>query len=114
MLKQEGPLTVGLLGNQLWSVAGPSTRDDINLTYIEPYMTYTTKTNTSLSLNAETTFDWLTDEWSLPPQFTAEQLLEIGGQNVQIGGAVRYWAVSQTNGPEGFGFRLQIRFLFPQ
>lgn len=77
-------------------------------------MTYTTKTYTSLSLNAESIFDWQTDEWSFPPQFTAEQLVEVWGQNVQVGGAVRCWAASPTNGPEGFGFRLQIRFLFPQ
>jgi hypothetical protein len=76
VLKQGGPWTVGLLGNHLWSVAGPNSRDDINLTYIEPYVTYTTKTDTSLSLNAETIFDWRTDEWSFPPQFTAEQLIQ--------------------------------------
>jgi hypothetical protein len=98
----------------MWSVAGPSSRNDINLGYIEPYVTYTTKTNTSLSLNAESAYDWRTDEWSFPPQFTAEQLMQFGEQYVQVGGAVRYWVDSPTDGPEGLGFRLQIRFLFPQ
>jgi hypothetical protein len=114
VLKQEGPWTVGGLSNHLWSVGGPSDRENLNLTYIEPWVSYNTKASTTISLSAETDYDWNAEDWSVPLLFTVEQLLRVGEQNVQIGGAVKYWVDSPTGGPQGFGFRLQVRFLFPQ
>jgi len=37
-----------------------------------------------------------------------------GKQPYQIGAGVRYWADSPDNGPEGWGARLQLTFLFPK
>jgi len=113
-LKQKGPWTAGALVNQLWSVAGEDDRDDVNATYCEPWISYVTKTDTTISLSAESTYDWESSELSLPVNFIVDQLLSIGGQYVQVGGAVRYWANSPDDGPEGFGFRLQVTFLFPK
>jgi hypothetical protein len=113
VLKQKGPWTVGGLANHVWSIGGPNDREDISLTYLEPWVSYTTPEDVTITLNAETTYDWKGEEWSVPLQFTAEQLYQFGGQNFQIGGAVRYWLESPTYGPQEFGFRLQIRFLFP-
>jgi hypothetical protein len=113
-LKQEGPWTVGGLGNHLWSVGGWGDRGDVNLTYFEPWVSYTTKANTTISLSAETNYDWNSEDWSVPLLFTLEKLLQIGEQNVQIGGAVKYWAESPTGGPQGLGFRLQMKLLFPK
>jgi hypothetical protein len=42
------------------------------------------------------------------------QLLKVGPQIIQVGGGVRYWAESPENGPEGWGARLQLTFLFPK
>ena len=41
-LKQEGPWTYGGLVNHIWSVAGDDDRDDINATYLQPFLAYTT------------------------------------------------------------------------
>jgi len=114
VLKQEGPWTVGGLANHLWSVAGPGDRDDVGLTYFEPWVSYTTQANTTISFSAETNYDWNSDDWSVPLLVTVEQLLQVGEQNVQIGGAVKYWAESPADGPQGLGFRLQMRLLFPR
>jgi hypothetical protein len=39
---------------------------------------------------------------------------DLGNLPLQLGAGVRYWAESQDNGPEGFGTRLVLTFLFPK
>ena len=52
---------------------------------------------------------------SKPPlNFTVTQLLKIGGQPLSLGGGVRYYADAPKGGPEGFGARLIMTFLFPE
>jgi hypothetical protein len=111
-LKQVGPWTPGILVNHLWSFAGKDERADINVTYIEPWLSYITSTNTTVSISAETTYDWDADEWGVPVNFIVDQLFQIGEQYIQVGGAVKYWAHSTTGGPQDFGYRLQVTFLF--
>ena len=113
-LKQEGPWTVGALTNHLWSVAGDDDRSDVNATYLEPWVSYVTSTDTTISFSAETTYDWEAEEWSVPLNFIVDQLFQIGNQYVSIGGTVKYWAQSPNGGPEDIGFRLQMTLLFPK
>ena len=114
ILKQQGPWTFGALGNHIWSVAGDDNRDDVNLTYVEPWVTYTTKTNTSFSITVETNYDWVTNEASVPINFIVDQLFLVGEQYISVAPSVHYWATSPPGGPEGFGFRLQMTLLFPK
>jgi hypothetical protein len=113
VLKQEGSWTVGALANHVWSVAGDSDRADVSATYFEPWVSYTTKANTTISMSVETVYDWQAHETSAPVNLIVEQLLEVGGQYISIGASVHYWAASSPGGPEGFGFGLQVTFLFP-
>ena len=113
-LKQSGPWTYGGLVNHIQSFAGNGSREDVSATFLQPFLSYITKTKTTIGLNAESTYDWKGDNWSVPINLTVSQLLRIGKQPLQIGGGVRYWAESPDNGPEGFGFRLQMTLLFPK
>lgn len=113
-LKQTGPWTVGVLGNHIWSVAGDDDRSDLNVSYFEPWLTYTTKAQTSFSVSVETVYDWEAEEASIPVNFIVDQLLQFGGQYVSLGASVKYWADTPPGGPQGFGFRLQMTFLFPK
>jgi hypothetical protein len=58
VLRQDGPWTVGVLANQLWSVAGESNRASVNATLVQPFVTYVTQTRTTFALNTESTYDW--------------------------------------------------------
>ena len=113
-LKQEGPWTVGALGNHIWSVASKDGRADVDATYFEPWLSYTTKSDTTISVSVETVYDWEAEEASIPVNFIVDQLFQVGGQYISVAPAVYYWADSPKSGPEGFGFRLQITFLFPK
>lgn len=111
-LKQNGPWTYGMLANHLWDVGGGST--DINATFLQPFLTYNTANAWTFALNSETTYDWVTRDTALPINFNITKLVQIAGQPVSIGGGVRYWADSTTNGPDGWGARLSITFLYPK
>ncbi|WP_172332268.1 transporter [Mangrovicoccus sp. HB161399] len=113
-LWQSGPWTVGGLGNHIWSVAGDSDRSDIDQTFLQPFVNYTTASATSFFANTESTYDWEGEAWSVPINFGVNQLVKIGAQRVQIGGGLRYWAESPDSGPEGWGARLNMVFLFPK
>jgi hypothetical protein len=109
-----GPLTFGALVNHIESVAGEDDRADVSATFIQPFLTYITKTKTTVALNTESTYDWENEEWSVPINFNVLQLLKIDSQSIQVGVGVRYWADSAENGPQDWGARLQLTFLFPK
>ena len=44
MLRQTGPWTYGILANHTWSVAGSDSRPDVNATFLQPFLSYTTPT----------------------------------------------------------------------
>jgi hypothetical protein len=113
-LRQAHGFTYGALANHIWSVAGDDGRADISTTFLQPFLSYTTKTFTSFGINTESSYNWETEEWSMPVNFTITQLLKIGPQPVSLQAGARYWADSPDNGPEDWGFRFSITFLFPR
>jgi hypothetical protein len=114
VLTQRGPWTYGALANHIWSVGGKSDRADISATFLQPFLSYTTKTATSFGLNIESTYDWKSNRWTVPINFTVGQVLTVGNQLIQVGGGARYWAKSPASGPEGWGYRITLAFLFPK
>jgi hypothetical protein len=112
-LKQTGPWTIGALGNHLWSVSGDSEDGDISATFLQPFVNYTTPRATSFVLNTESTYDWENEEWSVPINAQVLQLVRLGGQRLQVGGGLRYWLDAPEGGPEGWGARAVVTFLFP-
>ena len=113
-LKQSGKWTFGGLVNHIVSVAGEDTRADVNATFIQPFMSYITKTRTTFGLAAEMTYDWENEAWSVPIILTVSQMLKTGSQIFQIGVGAYYWADSPDGGPEDLGARVQLVFLFPK
>ena len=113
-LKQVGPWTVGALVNHIWSVAGDDDRADINSTFLQPFVSYTTPTAVSFTINSESTYDWESKQWAVPVNFTVAKVTKFGKRLVSVGGGVRYWATSTDTGPEGWGGRLFVTLLFPK
>ena len=114
VLKQQGPWTYGILANHIWSVAGDDDRADINATFLQPFVSYITKTKTTFGVNTESTYDWENEAWSVPVIAQVSQLFKIGPQILQFAVAAKYWAESPDDGPDGWGFRAQLTFLFPK
>ena len=113
-LQQRSGWTYGLLANHVWSVAGDDGRADISATFIQPFLSYITKTKTTLGVNTESTCDWEGGQWSVPVNASVAQLLKAGPQIMQLTLGARYWAESPDSGPEDWGGRVGITFLFPK
>jgi len=113
-LKQGGPWTYGALANHIWSVAGDDNRQDISNTFLQPFMSYTTKTATTFGLSTEATYNWKSDQWTVPINANVSQVMKLGDQIVSVLVGLRYWAESTNASPEGLGVRVQLTFLFPK
>lgn len=113
-LKQAHGWTYGGLANHIWSVAGNDDRADISSTFLQPFLSYTTKTYTTLGINTESSYDWKNEQWSVPINLMVTQLLKVHGQPISLQFGIRHWADSAPNGPEGTGFRFSLTFLFPK
>jgi hypothetical protein len=114
VLKQKGKWTVGSLVGHLWSVAGKDSRADFSTTNIQPFISYTTKTAWTFSLNTESTYEWKSETWNVPIHLQATKLVKFGKQPVSVGGGLRCWATSGPGGPQWCGFRILFTPLFPK
>jgi hypothetical protein len=113
VLRQDGPWTYGILANHVWSFAGDDDRPDVNSTFLQPFLNYTTKMATTFGLNTESTYDWERDRWTVPINATVAQLVRIGGLPVSFMLGARYYAERPAGGPD-WGIRFDVTFLFPK
>jgi hypothetical protein len=114
LLRQVNGWTYGLLFNQIWSVAGPSTQPPTNASYFQPFVAYTTGNSITTTLNTESTYYWNQKRWAVPLNLMVSKVTKIGHQMISIGIGVRYWAKSTTFSPRGFAGRAILTFLFPK
>lgn len=113
ILKQDGPWTYGMLANHIWSFARNDDRKEINVTMLQPFMSYTFKTATTLGLNTEATYDWSAGQWTVPVQAQVSQLVKIGKLPISLGLGGRYWVEGPDSAPD-WSMRFTMTFLFPE
>lgn len=113
LLKRSGPWTYGALTNHIWSLGSREGRSDVNSTFLQPFIDYTTESRTTFSLNTESTYDWTNDQWTVPIHFVVRQLFDIGNQRVSVALGGRYYAETPEGGPE-WGVRLGVTLVFPK
>ena len=111
-LRQEHGFTYGILANHLWSFAGWGPQN-MNATYLQPFLSYTTKTYTTPAINTESTYNWQAQQWTVPINVSIQQLVKIGKLPVAFQIGYRYYAQRPANGPD-WGLRFAVTFLFPK
>ena len=112
-LKQDSGWTYGVLTNHLWSFAGSESRRSFSATFLQPFLSYTTKTYATFSLNTESTYDWENSQWNVPINLVASQLVKFGSQPVQFAVGGRYYPEKPEGGPD-WGLRFVVTLLFPK
>lgn len=112
-LKQADGWTYGVLANHIWSFAGEEDRPDVNATFLQPFLSYSTPSATTFYLNTESTYDWESETWSVPLNAGVNQVVKAGGQLMQVGIGTGYWIESPENGPEGWRVRINLALLYP-
>jgi hypothetical protein len=113
-LRQANGWTYGALVNHIWSFAGDGDREDVDATYMQPFVAFTTSKQTTFTLNTESSYDWEANEWSVPINAMVTQLFKVGGQIMSLQAGLRYWADAPATGAEGWGGRLTYTLVFPK
>ena len=110
VLKQTGPWTYGMLVNQLWDTGGQA---DISSMFIQPFLAKGLGKGRTLSLQAESTYNWNTHQWSVPINVLYSKVSKWGTQMVsnQIGAG--WYATGPSGGPD-WQLRYMMVLLFPK
>lgn len=83
VLKQSGQWTYGALVNHLWSFAdtGDIERTDVDQTYLQPFLAYTTRTAVTFNISSESTANWEAasgEEWTIPINVSVSKVTKLG------------------------------------
>ncbi|WP_164112972.1 MULTISPECIES: hypothetical protein [Sphingobacterium] len=114
LLKQANGWTYGTLINQIWSVAGSSSRNDISRMYMNPFISHNWKSGAGMNLNVDWTQDWKdnTGNVSLTTMFTG--VTSFGNQRVSLGVGPRFNLYAPEAVKSRFGIRANLVFIFPK
>ncbi len=77
-------------------------------------MSYTTPAAWTYSANLEATYNWKSDEWSIPLGLSVSKVTRVGKQLISVAGGPRYYVESSENGAEGWAMRFSVTLLFPK
>ncbi|WP_170755420.1 transporter [Ruegeria lacuscaerulensis] len=112
-LKTEGPWTYGALANHIWDLeSNPTT--PTSSSFVQPFVAYSTATAWTFSVTSESTYDWISSEWSIPVNVNIAKLAPVADIPINWQLGVGYWASSPDNGPEGMRVRLQPQIVLPR
>ncbi|THB77865.1 MAG: transporter [Desulfobulbaceae bacterium] len=114
ILRVHGQWTVGMLANHVWSYGGDSNRDDISNTFLQPFAAYTWPSAWTVSLQSESSYNWESEQWSVPINLGVTKLVTWGKLPVSLQAGVGYWLESPDSGPDGVRFRFQATFVLPK
>lgn len=88
-------------------------RSDVNQTFVQPFVAYALGKGVTLSLNAEASYDWPADQWTVPINLGVSKVFKIGEQAMSFQIGAKYYAEAPDGGPE-WGVRTTLTYLFPR
>jgi hypothetical protein len=115
-LVQPDPWTIGVLVNNIWSVAGPADRANVNQMSLQYFINYNLKKGWYISISPTITANWQASSdnvWTVPVGGGVGRVFRLGFQPVNASVAFFGNAVHPTQGSP-WGMRLQMTFLFPK
>ena len=115
-LVQPGPWTIGALVNNVWSIAGPSDRSDVNQMSLQYFLNYNMPKGWYLSSAPIISANWQASSgkvWTVPFGGGVGRIMRLGFQPVNIA-AQFYGNASYPSGGSPWSMRLSIAFLFPK
>ena len=113
VLRQDAGWTYGILANHLVSVAGTDHTPNVNATFLQPFVSYTTSTHTTIGINTESTYDWADTKWTVPINPFVSQVLKIGPQPISLQLGPKVYVTGPTSAPD-WGLRFNFVLLFPR
>lgn len=115
-LTQPKPWSLGLLLRQIWSVAGPNGRADVNQFMVQPFVNYNFDQGWYAYSDPAITANWDAasgDVWTLPVGAGIGRIFTVGDQAMNVKAGAFYNAVKPDASPDMFA-KLTVQFLFPK
>jgi hypothetical protein len=116
VLTTPGHWVIGVLVNNVWSVAGDSSRPDVNQMLIQYFANYNLKKGWYIVTAPILTADWeasSSNRWVVPLGGGVGRVMRLGHQPVNLT-AQFYGNAVYPAGGSPWGMRLQIQFLYPK
>jgi len=116
LLTQPGHWTLGILVNNVWSVAGSGSRPEVNQFLLQYFINYNLKKGWFITWQPTLTANWEAasgNQWTVPYGGGVGRIMKLGNQPVSLTGQFYGNAVHPANTPS-WTMRLQIAFLFPK
>ena len=107
---------LGVLVNNVWSVAGKNNRDSVNAMTLQPFVNYNFAGGWYLTSSPIITANWETghgDRWTVPVGGGFGRVFKIGEQPVNMQLAA-YYNVARPTGAADWQLRAQVQPLFPK
>ena len=115
-LSIQGHWLFGVLVNNLFSVAGPSGREDVNQMLVQPFVNYNLPGGWYLTSSPIITANWKaksSDTWTVPVGGGVGKIVHFGKLPVNF--YVQYFQnVVRPEGTTDWSVRFQVQFLFPE
>jgi len=114
-LQQTGKWTIGVLWNQVWSVAGDDRREDVNEMFLQPFIAYQATRTVTYTFTSESTGNWEAhgeDRWTVPLLGTISKLDKFGPfpASYQLGAA---WFPAHPDLGPSWNIRAAVIILLP-
>jgi hypothetical protein len=110
------PWVIGVLTRQLFSIAGPNGRTDVNQTLLQPFVNYNLPDGWYLTSSPVITANWSAaspQRWTVPIGGGVGKIFRIGAQPVNAGLQVFDYVERPSGGPN-WAVRFQVQLLFPR
>lgn len=105
--------TYGALANHIWSFAGDDDRADISTTFVQPFLSKSLGGGRTLGLDMDSTYDWKSDQATVPVSVSYSKVTRMGTQLVSLSGGVRGYLEAPDGGPD-WGVRFTVTLLYPR
>jgi hypothetical protein len=116
ILVQPKPWTLGLLGRQLWDVAGDENRKSVSQLLMEPFINYNLSDGWYLLTDMIITANWQAESsnrWTIPLGGGVGKMFEIGRQKMNTK-LEAYYNVVKPEGAPDWSMSWTLQFLFPR
>gem|GEM_PF-972057 len=97
----------GLLAQNYFSFAGDPSRPEVNTLYLTPLIVCHLKKGWYLNSNAQSTYDWLGKNWTIPANIGVGKVFKIGEQSMNIN-LQGEWMVSHSQNTSAPQFTIKL------
>ncbi|WP_422023986.1 neuromedin U [Roseibium sp.] len=116
VLTQPKPWSLGVLARQLWSVAGPDGRQDVNQFMVQPFVNYNFGEGWYAYSDPAITANWNANSdqmWTVPAGAGLGKIFKIGNQPMNVRAGAFANVIKPDAAPDWYA-KLTVQFLFPK